>query len=142
MLTSKTYLKRDTTTENWSQINEDMQFCFSVYGGSHLGRHLENLKTLNNARWASFRFLFYTISPTKISNNLAWGSFARSSRNTLLGNWTRSYLFLHYKNFNEYRKLLYTSDLRSHEHITPCFIQLHWPFYALAGLLQSMLLCT
>jgi len=36
MLTSKTYLKRDTTTENWSQINEDMQFCFSVYGGSHL----------------------------------------------------------------------------------------------------------
>ena len=43
----------------------------------HLGRHLEYLKTLNDASWASLRFWFYTTSSTKISNNLVGGYFCK-----------------------------------------------------------------
>ena len=54
---------------NWFMI-------LNIFTG-HLGRHLEFLKTLNDASWASSRFWKYMTSCTQISHNLFGGFFCK-----------------------------------------------------------------
>ena len=54
----------------WPRNKEMESF---THGGGHLGRHLEYLKFLNDASWASSRF--YAPPSTKISKNLLGGIF-------------------------------------------------------------------
>ena len=64
------------TLKNWPKNKEMERFTSD---GGHLGRHLEYLKFLNDASWASSRFWFYVPSSTKISKNLLGRYFLQGS---------------------------------------------------------------
>ena len=60
------------------QIGHEIEILLkNPFSGGHLGRHLEFLKTLNDASWASFSFVIYGPSPNKINHNLLGGYFCK-----------------------------------------------------------------